>query len=640
MNMNTKHDFFQQWKTAYEGRLHWAYAARDRFLDDFDAGFRRHVETSPGRGDAFVALYGNTQVGKTTLILKLLGIRKDEGGKYFAEIEDILRAGRKQGKSSTSTAVIYLRSPDEHFHLIRGMNDRSENLDAAQLMAELQTLRHQVETRADSLHPNGDRQIDAPYNIFVKIPKQYFGEDESAVTINIIDLPGLGGDPKEKRHLKYILDRNLPLSTLVVFVAMSNEKAMLLDSIEHDYVRRWRRMPEAFRIVTTHTISNLRGEKRDTLTKIQTKEALVNHVRDEYQRTLGTRDDEMPAIYPLEYGKSWDEKIRPDPDMARFHGIVDELVDDLRQDLQRHVTPHHKIMLTAGMFNALKKEIEAQTNDLEEALNRANEKHLEVRQYKTALKNDLKEVERRISKLQAEIVSTQVSSVRLGYTSGNINYCTTQSEYESYIASEIRQMEKLAKGKLNELPGKDGKIANILRGYKSDLSDYCEQLLKADRYLLTTIFGRGGGQSKRRTDIVEQLSACSAEIEKAIQTLLTEDRQRQNEEIYAKITKREKEAKRTQQSIDLQRRLETDTRRKAEACENALQTYISQSHDQLQHAKTFQRYIAGGYEQQAAILEARRLAPEAEPESVLLSTLEQALLLEDYYILNQTQSTR
>ncbi len=632
MNMNTEHDFFQQWKTAYEGRLHWAYAARDRFLDDFDAGFRRHVETSPGRGDAFVALYGNTQVGKTTLILKLLGIRKDEGGKYFAEIEDILRAGRKQGKSSTSTAVIYLRSPDEHFHLIRGMNDRSENLDAAQLMAELQTLRHQVETRADSLHPNGDRQIDAPYNIFVKIPKQYFGEDESAVTINIIDLPGLGGDPKEKRHLKYILDRNLPLSTLVVFVAMSNEKAMLLDSIEHDYVRRWRRMPEAFRIVTTHTISNLRGEKRDTLTKIQTKEALVNHVRAEYQRTLGTRDDEMPAIYPLEYGKSWDEKIRPDPDMARFHGIVDELVDDLRQDLQRHVTPHHKIMLTAGMFNALKKEIEAQTNDLEEALNRANEKHLEVRQYKTALKNDLKEVERRISKLEAEIVSTQVS-VRLGYTaSGNINYCTTQSEYESYIASEIRQMEKLAKGKLAEFSGEDASVKKIIRRYVNELSEYCDQMLWINRFL--------GGQQDRRRFISGRLSAGAAEIEKTIQTLLTEDRQRQNEEIYAKITKREKEAKRTQQSIDLQRRLETDTRRKAEACENALQTYISQSHDQLQHAKTFQRYIAGGYEQQAAILEARRLAPEAEPESVLLSTLEQALLLEDYYILNQTQSTR
>lgn len=630
--MNTEHDFFQQWKTAYEGRLHWAYAARDRFLDDFDAGFRRHVETSPGRGDAFVALYGNTQVGKTTLILKLLGIRKDEGGKYFAEIEDILRAGRKQGKSSTSTAVIYLRSPDEHFHLIRGMNDRSENLDATQLMAELQTLRHQVETRADSLHPNGEWQTDTPYNIFVKIPRQYFAEDESAVTINIIDLPGLGGDPKEKQHLKYILDRNLPLSTLVIFVAMSNEKAMLLDSIEHDYVRRWRRMPEAFRIVTTHTISNLRGEKRDTLAEIQTKEALVNHVRVEYQRTLGTKDDEMPAIYPLEYGKSWDEKIRPDPDMARFHGIMDDLVDDLRRDLQRHVTPHHKIMLTAGMFNALKKEIEAQTNDLEEALNRANEKHLEVRQYKMTLKNELKEVERRISKLEAEIVSTRLSPVRLGYEPGNINYCTIQSEYKSYIASEIRQMEKLAKGRLAEFSGEDASIKKIIRRYASELSEYCDQMLVINRFF--------GGQQDRRRFISGRLSACVAEIEKTIQNLLVEERQRQNGETYAKITKREKEAKRIQQSIDIQRRLEADTRRKAEACENALQTYLSQSHGQLQHAKTFQRYIAGGYEQQAAMLEARRLAPEAEPEAVLLSTLEHALLLEDYYILNQTQSTR
>ena len=53
-----------------------------------------------------VALYGPTRAGKTTLILKLLGV--DE-----AAIGRILRGNEDHDKTGTPTAIIYSRSPDD-----------------------------------------------------------------------------------------------------------------------------------------------------------------------------------------------------------------------------------------------------------------------------------------------------------------------------------------------------------------------------------------------------------------------------------------------------------------------------------------------------------------------------------------------
>lgn len=63
-----------------------------------------------------VVVYGPSQIGKTSLILKLIGIRDDND--CFQKVSQTLRTKEiTRGNSSTSTAIIYARSDTEQYAL-------------------------------------------------------------------------------------------------------------------------------------------------------------------------------------------------------------------------------------------------------------------------------------------------------------------------------------------------------------------------------------------------------------------------------------------------------------------------------------------------------------------------------------------
>ena len=63
-----------------------------------------------------VVVYGPSQIGKTSLILKLIGIRDDND--CFQKVSQTLRTKEiTRGNSSTSTAILYARSDTEQYAL-------------------------------------------------------------------------------------------------------------------------------------------------------------------------------------------------------------------------------------------------------------------------------------------------------------------------------------------------------------------------------------------------------------------------------------------------------------------------------------------------------------------------------------------
>lgn len=60
-----------------------------------------------------VVIYGKSQIGKSTLILNMIGIRD----KCFPLVYKTLRAKVPKGNSSTSTAIIYSKSDTEDYGL-------------------------------------------------------------------------------------------------------------------------------------------------------------------------------------------------------------------------------------------------------------------------------------------------------------------------------------------------------------------------------------------------------------------------------------------------------------------------------------------------------------------------------------------
>lgn len=630
---HTEFVFFETWADIHNNRLNWAFEAREAFLQKFDPEFQ-HLITDSGAKAAFVALYGNTQVGKTTLILKLLGIREDK----FADIETILRAGRKRNVSSTSTAVIYLRSPDDFFHLILPQVKRLECLDEHRLVTELDNLRKDLEFRSSVSDERKDTGL--PYNVFIKIPSRYFQETEPAVNINIIDLPGLGGDPSEKRHLEYVMARNLPLSTLILLVIKLNDKAVSLDGLEHVQVKNWRSMPQAFRIVTTHTLSNLMAEDEATLGRMADKNDLVRHVRSEFHRTLLTDEAELPAIYPLEYGHSW-EALTPKPEFARFHPVINELIQDLRDDLQRFVTPHQKLMLTAALHTAILKEAKDETDKRRQQLDEAQRKLAVIDDLLNTLHAEAEQANADIKKLESERASDQAET-QIAYSPGNNSHLEKRSEYESYARSETDRIDSLSTEKWRSLPVdtglpysedwiQNGDIKNIIRSCRSNLLSYC-----ADMLWINNFFRQG----ERRRTCSTMLSTCAGEVESKMRELLQEKVRLHNDDIDRKISSLQR---RTQYARERIKTLQDDRQAAYEECcalDENLRDYVEQSARQLKHASEFHQYIDDAFAQQESRIKKQWTATATPAESLLLSTMEYALLVEDYHILNQTKNTR
>ena len=84
-------------------------------IDELFGG--QHTDTSGAAKR--IMLYGPTQVGKTTLLMHLIGIKPEMQN----TLDEILRGGETMGNSSTSTAVIYSRWDKEEFGLLTGTID-------------------------------------------------------------------------------------------------------------------------------------------------------------------------------------------------------------------------------------------------------------------------------------------------------------------------------------------------------------------------------------------------------------------------------------------------------------------------------------------------------------------------------------
>ena len=93
-----------RWEQRYEGRTDWAENAVAQHLEGFDPEVRDRLATRDR--EATIALYGPTQVGKTTLILKMLGVSDAAA----LTVGEVLRGGRPAGESATATAMRYRAS--------------------------------------------------------------------------------------------------------------------------------------------------------------------------------------------------------------------------------------------------------------------------------------------------------------------------------------------------------------------------------------------------------------------------------------------------------------------------------------------------------------------------------------------------
>jgi len=324
------------WRELHHKRLDWAHKAYKAFMDSLDARVRACFADSGT--EASVALFGRTQVGKTTLLLNVLGI--DE--QYLPQVSLVLRGGRGAGQSSTATAMQYHRAADDNWHL--RISPQQISVGERQVIEALAQLRTRVES-GGSL-PNDPVEIG--------IPRKYFSaQSDARPQVRILDLPGDNPkDAQEARHVRLIASRYLPMADLILIVgklddlSFLNPKAFTLPGISD-----WRYTPNRFRVITTFSFS-LQSEKewakRQPDIDAERVRAHVMEQIETHKIDLGSSAGNAKLYFPLDFGESWRKTCLFDPEtFTRMNGINSQLMDELMMDIAESATVHGRLRQAA-----------------------------------------------------------------------------------------------------------------------------------------------------------------------------------------------------------------------------------------------------------------------------------------------------
>lgn len=325
------------WATLYARRWDWALRGHATFLDSLSEEVRERFARGDEHGEAYVVVFGKTQVGKTTLLLDLMGLE----GQALADVSKVLRGGRAHGQSATATAMEYRRSPDTFWRL--QADGQTVSIDSDDKMeAELSTVRDRMERR--------ELQIARP--ITVAIPCDRFTPGEHAApAVRMLDLPG--DNPKDEvegRHVADMAQRYLPHADLILLVGKGDDLSFLRpQGLTLPGIEDWQFVPSRFHIITTYSytaqsvldVARQRHQSGEPIDDVFFRERLLAQIRTFLPQLDG--DAAHPARYfPLEFGQSWADAQRRRPDdplLARLVPLVTELKQALHRDIAAAVSP-------------------------------------------------------------------------------------------------------------------------------------------------------------------------------------------------------------------------------------------------------------------------------------------------------------
>lgn len=301
-----------RWQALHSQRLEWAHRA----LEAFNASLDTEVGSSlaqGGTGEAQVVVYGMTQVGKTSLILDLMGIRTDAQ----ARVSAVLRGGREAGNSATTIATAYRRSPDDSWYLRRGDGDRVQYRSDSRMQRALGGIREELARRA----------LRASDRCTVFIPAQCFEADESLPTMRIVDLPGVQAKgAREREYVAAVAREYLPGADLILLVGKADNLSFFRpEGLDLPGIDDWQLMPERFRLVTTYSMTpqsviELAYAHRGQLDASIFRRRLLEQLEKSDVRLEGHARHEA-HLFPLEFGDSWRKGLAGD-----HAGILSEVV--------------------------------------------------------------------------------------------------------------------------------------------------------------------------------------------------------------------------------------------------------------------------------------------------------------------------
>jgi len=348
-------------------RWNWA----QRGLEEYRSGFLRLKRTDKEKNRILIGVYGPTQVGKTTIILKIIGIKEEK----LRELSRALRGKRILGSSATVTATVYQRSANEYFVIYYPDGRKHTCHTLNELEEAMSNIRLGVESKEyNSLKP-----------LVVQISSSYFDLKElkkRKQDIEVLDLPGDDSkDKKEMEHVVRCLKEYLTQCRVCVLVEIADQMVSLLQ-IDRECVRDWQEQPDNFRIVLTRAASSSSMMKDIRDKKINSKEAFKHAVVEPLLSELNPTSRTV-KVYPLEYGDSWEGLMETESMVyKKAKPWIDEIFGELYSDLCTVLSPETEIKQAKHLERLIIKRREEELKKLKDS---KEKKVKEIENMKTSI---------------------------------------------------------------------------------------------------------------------------------------------------------------------------------------------------------------------------------------------------------------
>ncbi|MGE8067993.1 dynamin family protein [Pseudomonas sp. NPDC089569] len=301
------------WLERHRQRHDWALQAFDRFVHELAPEVSDQVRRSD---QVTVVVYGATQVGKTTLILDLLGLASSTRD----EVARVLRGGQAVGKSATAMPLRYGRAPDDNWYIA---SDRP--LTDVQATKALADIRRSVER--GSRHNTDLTDILIPSRLFPAASANALDVD-----VKLIDLPGLDARNRNEQQLvEQLARRYVTVADLVLLVTQASSLGFLRpENLQIEELAHWASQPVRFRVVVTSCFSLSSERKRFQHAALNAQE-----VRRTMISEIETLDLKIPPrfadnLYVLELGDSARELAHGEPE---YYAHIAPVISEFRQQL-------------------------------------------------------------------------------------------------------------------------------------------------------------------------------------------------------------------------------------------------------------------------------------------------------------------
>lgn len=303
--------------------------AQDRLVTKLKNPILKKVLEQGGFGSEHrIVMFGQSGVGKTTLILKLLGAKTPSEDKKnnLIELAKHIRGNTEPGGAGTATVYRY-RVSENDSGLVQYEGGSKKSF---RTLIELETILHGIRQRVET----GEWFSDQP--VYLTLPKCFFHETGGVPWV-ITDLPGVHSRIKaEHAHVSDLIKAYVLHSNVLLVVEQSNQIAQL-KHLRIPGLGPWNYFGRRCRLVVTHSMREESVKQRFRSTGKLSSVDLINY----YTQTLedeGIQLDGISGVFPMDYGNSWAELEQGEKQLFEnvndaMSGIHIRLIESLNRSL-------------------------------------------------------------------------------------------------------------------------------------------------------------------------------------------------------------------------------------------------------------------------------------------------------------------